>query len=293
MPRCTLLAAVFLAALACPIPLPAQTAKPDRAKELEAEIGKLEGQLAKLRAELGRLRLADRPLIGLLRVDLEIGMVGPIGMGKGTRGYFMGHLRVDRILSDKEMVVTSPGMADYRVILRGLPTKEYADGKVFPPEGVFEVKESKRVGASTYFVLEKVADKIPKPAIEERRPGRPEEIVKRLEAKKPPEPNHLSIAAAWERAAELADQDAVLTGVALVKPDTRNRLLLTFRDPTKATRVLCRVRVEKAALGPLAGLDVPAEGVAREVTVEATVGGTAGGELILNDPKVVKVAAKP
>lgn len=169
MPRCTPFVAVFLIALVCPIPLPAQTPKPDRAKELEAEIAKLETRLAELRAELDKARPAPKDVVQFLP-DRPMSL-GQVGVFRHSGGRYF--LRVYRVIGKDEMemrpigLLTDGGMTPF--ILR-VPTRGVVEGRQMELPGVWEVKDTKKSAGATLFVLEKVSDREPPDERPVRRP---------------------------------------------------------------------------------------------------------------------------
>jgi hypothetical protein len=125
-----------------------------RAAELRERIAKLEASLAVLRNELAILE--PQPLDASFQpesfdvADMSVGKRGPIRNAGGSL-----EVSVHQVLGPEEFLATVPGRSQLPdFIVKGLPTRDLADGKRLRIDRQVEVTGTRHSAGSTYYVVE-------------------------------------------------------------------------------------------------------------------------------------------
>jgi outer membrane lipoprotein-sorting protein len=133
----------------------AQDAKPNIAdikkqiKETESKLADLRSQLAKAEGEPTEFKTVKLLVPG----NMEVGTQGPLG---GGPGWGASDQKVTEIIdANSVMAMVNSRKPDAgQVIIKGIPTKGMADGKVFGGgDVIWRVVGTEKRGGSTYFVL--------------------------------------------------------------------------------------------------------------------------------------------
>ena len=110
-------------------------------------------------------RFASAPLFALLIVlcpaPARAGPINPTAFAKGQTGMLPrpipGYYEVDSVLSDDELLVELHyrGRTYPAFVVKGLPTKDYADGSKIEFTDTFEVTGTRKLGSRTVWMVER------------------------------------------------------------------------------------------------------------------------------------------